>query len=495
MGKIENALISVADRSGLADFAARLVRLGIRIIATSGTARFLKENGIDCEEVSSITGSPTYLDGLVKTLHHGIHLGILASREEAWHMDQLRQLGLPKIDMVVVNFYPISKTGQRRLDFIDIGGPAMARAAAKNFRFSVPIPHPRWYPLVIDQLETMGDVSVDLRWQLALETLYMTSTYDLKILQAVGLEQVGKEEMALSLRKILDLRYGENPHQKGYFYSLEGRPCFEVIKGDLSYNNILDIDCCVEQLRDLGRHAAVVVKHASPCGVAQAIDSISALQSAYECDPVSAYGGVIGVNFTFDEQCASFVSKKFVECIVAPDFDEAAKAILTKKKARLVRFSESQGNWVYRSALGGMLVQSADRITADGFEFVSGSAEDLQIVEDLSFAWKVVKHVRSNAIALVKGLKTIGIGAGQPSRIDATRIAIIKAEQSGHDLKGSVMASDGFFPFPDCIELAHQHGICAVVQPGGSIRDHEVIDKAKQLGLVMALTRIRHFRH
>lgn len=495
MGRIETALISVADKSGLVDFSAGLVRLGIKIFATSGTASFLRDSGVDCTEVSAITGSSTYLDGLVKTLHHGIHLGILANRDDSAHMEELRKSGFPKIDMVVVNFYPVKQEHQRSLDFIDIGGPAMARAAAKNFHSVVPVPDPRWYQQVLAEIETLGEVSVDLRWRLALETLSITSEYDSRILESSGWNSVGSERTILHLRKELDLRYGENPHQKGYFYSHSNRPTYEVIKGQLSYNNILDIDCCIEQLKDLEQKAAVVIKHAGPCGVAQNGHPLSALESAYGCDPMSAYGGVVGVNFSFDEGCASFLAKKFVECIVAPDFEEVALGILVKKKARLVKAFAGEGDWSYRSALGGILIQSKDLVIAEDFEFVSGDMETPEIIEDLRFAWKVVKHVKSNAIVIVKGMRTIGIGGGQPSRIDAARIAIMKAKQAGHDLKGSVMASDGFFPFSDCIELAHDSGICAVVQPGGSIRDKEVIARAKELSLVMALTHIRHFRH
>ncbi len=495
MGQIENALISVADKTGLVDFSAGLVRFGIKILATSGTASFLKQNGIDCTEISAITGSSDYLGGLVKTLHHGIHLGILASRDDSSHMEQLKRSGFPKIDMVVVNFYPLKRTKERSLDFIDIGGPAMARAAAKNFRSALPIPHPRWYQPVLAELEKYGEVSSDLRWQLALETLIMTSAYDCQILDGVGMEWIGRDRVILALKKQMELRYGENPHQKAYLYGFAEPSGFEVLKGELSYNNILDIDCCIELLRDLEQRAAVVVKHAGPCGVAESDQPISALESAYGCDPVSAYGGVIGVNFKFDEECASFVAKKFVECIVAPDFDTASLKLLEKKKTRLVKTCGDGSQWLYRSALSGMLIQSKDSVLLDDLEFVSGDSIDARIIEDLKFAWKVVKHVKSNAIVLARNRKTIGIGGGQPSRIDSTRIAIMKAVQAGHSLDGSVMASDGFFPFPDCIELAHKHGICAVIQPGGSIRDKEVIERAKELSLIMALTRIRHFRH
>jgi phosphoribosylaminoimidazolecarboxamide formyltransferase/IMP cyclohydrolase len=306
------------------------------------------------------------------------------------------------------------------------------------------------------------------------------------------------DSVLLGLTRCLDLRYGENPHQVAGFYTRGGRPIFKVIKGDLSYNNILDVDCCVCQLAEFEGKTAVVVKHVGPCGVAERDDGAEALRMAYACDPLSAFGGVIGVNFAFTEECAAFLAKKFVECIVAPGFEEGALERLKKKKrTRLVEARLGYATpGIIRTALGGLLMQANDdRLLVGDLEFVSGDRPDQSLMDDLLLAWKAVKHVKSNAIVFARAGATIGIGAGQPSRVDSTKIAVRKAREGGHDLKGSAMASDGFFPFADSIEIAAEAGAKAVIQPGGSIRDEEVIARAKELGIVMALTRTRHFRH
>jgi phosphoribosylaminoimidazolecarboxamide formyltransferase/IMP cyclohydrolase len=499
---IENVLVSVADKAGLSDFAGRLSRMGISILATGGTGRFLESEGIAYTNIAEITGRVEVLGGLVKTLHTGLHAGILADRGDQSHMAELASLGFRKIDMVVVNFYPLAdSTGRHDLSFIDIGGPAMARAAAKNFRSCVPVSHPSWYERVAAELEAGGDVSEDLRWRLATDALGRTGAYDGQILSVVPCEdasRIGADSLLCTARKVMDLRYGENPHQRAAFYSLDGSAGFEILKGELSYNNLLDIDCCLSQLGEFDTTAAVVVKHVGPCGVAEAHGGLDALDRAYACDPMSAFGGVIGVNFRFDEACARLLAKRFVECVAAPDFDEAALALLEKKKrTRLVAFNkEIRQRTVLRTAIGGVLVQGVnDTLFTDELKFVSGPQPDQTVIDDLVFAWKAVKHVKSNAIVLAKVKRTIGIGAGQPSRVDAAKIAIRKATEFGHDLGGSVMASDGFFPFPDSIELAAGAGIAAVIQPGGSIRDKDVIARAEALGLTMALTSTRHFRH
>jgi phosphoribosylaminoimidazolecarboxamide formyltransferase/IMP cyclohydrolase len=403
--------------------------------------------------------------------------------------------------MVVVNFYPLKQSTGRDLSFIDIGGPAMARAAAKNFRSCVSVPHPSWYEIVLKELAAEGRVSPDLRWRLAVDTLVRTGSYDAATLEAVGAkvdDPANLDALLVGLRKRLDLRYGENPHQSAGFFSDHMSADFDVVKGNLSYNNILDIDCCLGQLGEFEANAAVVVKHVGPCGVSEAAAGPRALEAAHACDPLSAFGGVIGVNFPFTMECADFVAKKFVECIVAPEFSEDALERLGKKKrTRLVTVrAEAKRNLMLRSAMGGLLVQHRDSVllTRD-LQFVSGDRPGDDVVDDLLFAWKVAKHVKSNAIVFAHSGRTLGIGAGQPSRVDAARIAIRKARDGGHDLRGSVMASDGFFPFPDSIELAAEAGVRAVVQPGGSIRDEEVTAKAAELGLVMALTSTRHFRH
>ncbi|MFH1312736.1 MAG: bifunctional phosphoribosylaminoimidazolecarboxamide formyltransferase/IMP cyclohydrolase [Candidatus Eisenbacteria bacterium] len=502
MGKIETALISVADKSDLIEFARGLSGLGVRILATGGTGRHLKEQGIEAADISSVTGKVEFLGGLVKTLHTAIHAGILAGRDNASHMEELASLGWQKIDMVVVNFYPLKEgTEKRDLSFIDIGGPAMARAAAKNFRSCVPVPAPSWYSRVLDEIKKAGEIGEDLRWALATDVLARTGGYDARTLAAVpGSPERGAtpDSLLVGAAKAIDLRYGENPHQQAAFYFPGNDPGFDVIKGALSYNNLLDVDCCLDQLAEFEGRAAVVVKHVGPCGTAEAETGPDALESAYACDPLSAFGGVIGVSFTFDDECAALLAKRFVECIVAPKFEEQALERLRKKKRTRLVVSRARRRepLVLRTALGGILAQARDDVLVAGdLKFVTGETPPQPVIDDLIFAWKTVKHVKSNAIVFARSKRTLGIGAGQPSRVDATKIAIRKAGEAGHDLEGGVMASDGFFPFPDCIELAAEAGARAAVQPGGSIRDEEVIERAKALGITMALTSTRHFRH
>jgi phosphoribosylaminoimidazolecarboxamide formyltransferase/IMP cyclohydrolase len=501
LNKVETALVSVSDRTGLAGFARGLARAGVRIIATGGTAAFLKENGLAVRETSEITGAVDFLGGLVKTLHPAIHAGILADRSQPSHMRELEQNRWDKIDMVVVNFYPLLDDGAvDNLGFMDIGGPTMARAASKNLFSCVPVTDPLYYDRVLEEITSSGTVSQGLRWELAGETIARTSFYDSAILDAlIRTGRIGgfPGHLTAGGRREIRLRYGENPHQQASFYTSRGA-AFQVLKGEVSYNNILDIDCCVSQVSEFREPAAVVVKHVGPCGAAAGGGPAETLSRAYECDPLSAFGGVIGTNHEFDEECAAYVAKKFVECIVAPSFSESALVRLQKKKkTRLVAAgSVRAARRMFRTALGGLLVQTADDVLLPGaMEFVGGAPPDPRIRRSLEFAWAVVKHVKSNAIVLARDTHTIGIGAGQPSRIDSARIAVRKAREHGHEVAGSVMASDGFFPFPDSVELAHENGVIAIAQPGGSIRDTEVIEKAEELGIIMALTHMRHFRH
>lgn len=501
MNRIETALVSVSDREGLAEFVKGLVENGIKIIATGGTAAFLTGSGIDVRGISEITGRVEFLGGLVKTLHPAVHSGILADRSDPGHLEELGEQGWEKIDMVVVNFYPVAGEGRiENLGFMDIGGPTMARAAAKNLFSCVPVIDPAYYDRVLEEIASSGTVSNALRWELSGETIARTSFYDTRILAAIersGHARFFPAHLTFGGRRVLDLRYGENPHQEAAYYSARGAE-FEVIKGELSYNNILDIDGCVSQLAEFDRDAAVVLKHVCPCGVATGGGPEETLAWAFECDPRSAFGGVIGVNYEFDEACAAYLAKKFVECVVAPSFSEAALARLRKKKkTRLVvmRPRERPGP-VVRTALGGFLAQSPDNVLLPGdLDFVAGDRPGEAVVRSLELAWAAVKHVKSNSIVLARDSRTIGIGAGQHSRIDAAIVAVRKAHDHGHETKGSVMASDGFFPFPDCVELAHENGVVAIVQPGGSIRDEEVIARARELGIGMALTSMRHFRH
>jgi phosphoribosylaminoimidazolecarboxamide formyltransferase/IMP cyclohydrolase len=499
MARVETALVSVADKTGLAGFARRLVELGVELVATGGTADYLRSEGIEPLDTSEFTGKVEFLGGLVKTLHPAIHGGILADRGNPGHMAEIEGARWRKIDMVVVNFYPLGGGPMGRdLSFIDIGGPSMARAAAKNFPSCVPVPDPSWYRAVVDEMGPQGEVGEDLRWKLAVDALARTREYDAAILEIAGEEAISGLPGLAGLRKALDLRYGENPHQVASLLSRDGKVPFEVLKGELSYNNLLDVDCCLAQLGEFEGNAAVVVKHVGPCGVAAASGKADALEWAYACDPLSAFGGVIGVNFTFTEECADLLAKRFIECIVAPAFGQDALAKLRKKKrTRLVAAEPLAGrSWSVRSIFAGVLTQACDDVLlVKELDFVAGERPGDELVEDMLFAWKAVKHVKSNAIVFAREGRTLGIGAGQPSRVDATRIAIEKAGEHGHDLGGSVVASDGFFPFPDSIELAAAAGARYVVQPGGSIRDAEVTARARDLGLTMALTGTRHFRH
>jgi phosphoribosylaminoimidazolecarboxamide formyltransferase/IMP cyclohydrolase len=501
MGRVKTALISVSDKGGLAEFAGALARMGVKIVASGGTRTHLAGCGVEAVETSVLTGTREFLGGLVKTLHPAIHAGILARREDPAHMRELAALGYEKIDMVVVDFYPLGEAKRGRdLSFIDIGGPAMARAAAKNFASCVPVTHPSWYEPVLRALADGGDIDAGMRWDLARDAIRRTGMYDASVLSLTSASSDADRVPAtvlLGLTRRLELRYGENPHQAAGFFTPGGAPGFDVIKGEVSYNNILDIDCSTALLDEFTKRAAVVIKHAGPCGVAEGADGPEALRRAYACDPLSAFGGVVGLNFPFSAACAGFLAGKFVECIIAPAFDEDALASLSKKKrTRLVAVRGRPGGvYSMRTALGGMLIQTGDdTLLAADLDFVTGRPGD-EMTEDLIFAWKAVKHARSNAVVFARSGATIGIGAGQPSRVDSTKTAIRKAREGGHDLEGSVMASDGFFPFPDSIELAAEVGARAVIQPGGSIRDKEVIERAKELGIAMALTHTRHFRH
>ncbi len=498
MSKIENILVSVSDTRGLCEFL-NAFKADATVYATKGTRAFLEKHGILATDIAQLTGKSSLLDGLVKTLHPAIHAGILARRDDPTHMKELQASGWKKIDMVVVNFYPVEKfMKEGNLELIDIGGPTLIRAAAKNHPWCVPVPHSSWYGLIAAEYKEKGEIGIGLRRDLAADALTRTACYDAKLARRLHGGAGFGDRFALGLSGCLDLRYGENPHQKAAYFFDNGKPRLRLIRGELSFNNILDIDCCLAQLSEFDGNAAVVVKHVSPCGIAEHQSPPEALRLAYECDPMSAFGGVIGTNFRFDVDCARFMAKKFVECIVAPDFEDAALKILSKKKrTRLVAAVPAILDEVLvRSACGGLLVQEADRkLLVDEIRCVTGSLPNQDVMREIEFAWKVVKHVKSNAIVVAKEKRAIGIGGGQPSRIDAARLAIRKAKEAGHDPSGGVMASDGFFPFPDCIELAHSEQIEYVVQPGGSIRDEEVIGKARELGITMLVTSTRHFRH
>jgi phosphoribosylaminoimidazolecarboxamide formyltransferase/IMP cyclohydrolase len=524
VGKTARALISVSDKAGLVDFAGRLGKRGIEILSTGGTARALREAGVSVREVSDFTGAPEILDGRVKTLHPRIHGGILGRATDE-HRQQMREHGLDPIDLVVVNLYPFRETVARGAAFdevienIDIGGPAMIRSAAKNHERVAVVVDPADYARVIAEIEATGEVSAGLRYELARKAFAHTAAYDGAIAGHLGKlsdPAAAPAEFPVTLHPELHLarllRYGENPHQKAAFYAAAGArgPSLaraEVLHGkELSYNNILDLDAAMKLCAEFGDPAAVVIKHTNPCGAAIAPDGdgadgggvLAAYRRARETDPVSAFGGIVAVNRAVEAELAKEMAETFLECIVAPDFTPEALALLSVKKGlRLLKVAIGPGDPTeleLRSVAGGVLVQSRDAATSPvtGGRVVSRRAPSAQELVDLEFAWRVAKHVKSNAIVFAAGGRTIGIGAGQMSRVDSVRIAVGKARAS---LEGSVLASDAFFPFRDGVDEAAKAGIRAIVEPGGSVRDQEVIAAADERDIAMVFTGERHFRH
>ena len=519
MGKTARALISVSDKTGLIDFAGRLARRGIEILSTGGTARALREAGVAVREVSDFTGAPEILDGRVKTLHPRVHGGILG-RPTDEHRAQMREHGLDPIDLVVVNLYPFRETVARGAPFdevienIDIGGPAMIRSAAKNHERVAVVVDPADYGRVIADIEGSGEVSAGVRFDLARKAFAHTAAYDGAIAGHLGkLNEPGAAladfpatmHPELLLNRVL--RYGENPHQKAAFYAAAGGRGPSLARADvlhgkeLSYNNILDLDAAMKLCAEFSDPAAVVIKHTNPCGAAiapQGEGVLSAYRRARETDPVSAFGGIVAVNRLVEAELAKEMAETFLECIVAPDFSPEALALLSVKKGlRLLKGEIGPGDPAeleLRSVAGGVLVQSRDAATspvASGRIVTRRSPTPAELV-DLDFAWRVAKHVKSNAIVFAGGGRTLGIGAGQMSRVDSVRIAVGKARSS---LEGSVLASDAFFPFRDGVDEAAKAGIRAIVEPGGSVRDQEVIAAADERDIAMVFTGERHFRH
>jgi phosphoribosylaminoimidazolecarboxamide formyltransferase / IMP cyclohydrolase len=521
VGKTARALISVSDKTGLIDFAGRLARRGIEILSTGGTARALRDAGVAVREVSDFTGAPEILDGRVKTLHPRVHGGILG-RPTDEHRAQMREHGLDPIDLVVVNLYPFRETVARGAPFdevienIDIGGPAMIRSAAKNHERVAVVVDPADYARVIADIEGGGEVSAAVRFDLARKAFAHTAAYDGAIAGHLGkLNEPGAAladfpasmHPELHLNRVL--RYGENPHQKAAFYASAGGrgPSLaraEVLHGkELSYNNILDLDAAMKLCAEFSDPAAVVIKHTNPCGAAIAPEGegvLSAYRRARETDPVSAFGGIVAVNRLVEAELAKEMAETFLECIVAPDFSPEALALLSVKKGlRLLKGEIGPGDPAeleLRSVAGGVLVQSRDAATSPvagtSARVVTRRAPTAAEMSDLDFAWRVAKHVKSNAIVFAGGGRTLGIGAGQMSRVDSVRIAVGKARSS---LEGSVLASDAFFPFRDGVDEAAKAGIRAIVEPGGSVRDQEVIVAADERDIAMVFTGERHFRH
>ena len=513
--QIKTALISVSDKTGLGSFARSLMELGVQIISTGGTARALEEEGVSVTRVSERTGFPEILGGRVKTLHHRIHAGILARHADPAHLQTLAEHDIGPIELVVVNLYPFSKTVARpevnreeAVEQIDIGGPTLVRAAAKNSDSVTVVVDPGDYPRVVAEMKAgKGNVPLSIRQQLATKAFQYTAAYDAAI--ATWMENAGRSEedqlpaaLLLNLTRRATLRYGENPHQRASLYS-SGSPAGMLVAKqhqgkELSFNNLVDMDSAWALCGEFDRPACCIIKHNNPCGAALGDSLAEAYRKALECDPVSAFGSVIACNRSVDERTAAEMSQLFVEVVIAPFYDShALERFSRKRNLRVIEMpqqSDSSSTLNVRSIQGGFLVQERDVVSlkAEDLEVMSkvGPGEDQS--KDLLFSWTVCKHVKSNAIVLAKDEQTLGIGAGQMSRVDSVELSVRKANLS---LAGSVMASDAFFPFPDSIEAAARAGVEAVIQPGGSIRDREVVEAADRYGLAMVFTGIRHFRH
>lgn len=519
---IRRALLSVSDKTGIVEFARMLAERGAEILSTGGTAQVIRAAGIPVKDVSEHTGFPEVLDGRVKTLVPQVHGGLLGRRDLSEHLLQMEQHGLAPIDLLAVNLYPFEATVAQGAPFadcienIDIGGPAMIRSAAKNHAHVVVCTEPAHLARVTEELAGQGGTSHALRRELAAAAYARTAAYDAAI-SAWFAGQLGTEfppRMAFAGQLAQTLRYGENPHQRAGFY-LDGtnRPGIATARQaqgkELSYNNLNDTDAAFECVAEFTRPAIVIVKHANPCGVAEGDDLGAVWDAALRCDPVSAFGGIVAANRTLDAAAAERISAIFTEVVIAPDADDGARAIFARKKnLRLLLTGglpdPAAPGMVFRSVGGGFLAQSRDsgRVAAEGLRVVTQRAPTAQEMEDLLFAFRVCKHVKSNAIIYAKGGATVGIGAGQMSRVDSARIAAWKsteaARASGSDVplaQGSVVASDAFFPFADGLEAAAAAGATAVIQPGGSMRDAEVIAAADAAGLAMVFTGMRHFRH
>ena len=512
---VRRALISVSDKRGLIPFVTGLRELGVEILSTGGTCRALREAGIDVIEVSEKTGFPEIMDGRVKTLHPTIHGGLLGRR--GTDEEVMEEHGIEPIDLLAVNLYPFEQTVARddatiddAIENIDIGGPAMVRAASKNHDGVAVVVDPEDYDNILESLRS-NELSLEVRRRLAAKAYAHTASYDTAITkylsESLGDDSLG-DRILYSGSLVQKMRYGENPHQDAAFYVDQRVPkgslaTAEQLQGKaLSYNNIADSDAALECVRQFAAPACVIVKHANPCGVAVAENILAAYEKAFSTDPTSAFGGIIAFNQPLDATTAkSIIDRQFVEVIVAPNIDADAAAVLAEKKnVRVLRTGDwepSSAGFDFKKVSGGLLVQGSDhgKITADDLKVVTDKAPSPEQIEDMLFAWTVVKYVKSNAIIFCKDNMTIGIGAGQMSRVYSTKIAAIKAADEDLDVSGSVMASDAFFPFRDGIDTAAETGIAAIIQPGGSMRDDEVIQAANEHGLAMIFTGMRHFRH
>jgi phosphoribosylaminoimidazolecarboxamide formyltransferase / IMP cyclohydrolase len=532
--KIHRALISVSDKTGLVEFAQNLKRHGIEIISTGGTAKLLRENGLNVRDVSEVTGFPEMLDGRVKTLHPKVHGGILGIRDNPEHRARMREHGIEPIDMVVVNLYPFRQTIRRpdvtmseAIENIDIGGPAMIRSAAKNHNDVAVVVDPADYSMITEMLDKWDcSLPQSVRYQLALTAFQHTADYDREIARFIASRQPAEagagaelpQEIELDLKKVNNLRYGENPHQRAALYQVAGgnergvATAHQLQGKELSYNNLIDSDAAWElvmelhrmHLRDTGGitqgvpHTCAIIKHTNPCGAGAAASALESFNRARATDPVSAFGGIIAFSGAVDADAANEIAEMFAEVIIAPDFTEEAKKILNaKKNLRVLRMEElgaDTANLELRRISGGVLVQDRDAELLDEakLQIVGDRKPSPSELRALRFAWAICKHVKSNAIVYAKEDQLIGVGAGQMSRVDSVMIGAMKAKLP---IEGSVLASDAFFPFRDGVDEAAKHGITAIIQPGGSVRDKEVIEAANEHKLAMLFTGIRHFKH
>ena len=513
--RVGRALLSVSDKRGIVDFARGLTELGVEIVSTGGTAAVLDDAGIEVRAIDDFTGFPEIMDGRVKTLHPRLYAGLLARRDDEEHLKQAAEHDIEFVDLVCVNLYPFERAAARRgiddqevIENIDIGGPTMIRAAAKNHAFAVVVVRPESYDAVLEELrETGGEISESTRESLAAEAFAHTARYDTAIARWFAERQ--EEFPPLFVRafeKVLDLPYGENPHQRAAYYAQVGARMHVLSQvsqhhgKELSFNNLLDLDSARAIVRDFDVPACAIVKHNNPCGVALAAGPLDGYERAFACDPLSAFGGVIAFNRRIDKATAERLHEQFVEVLFAPGFDDDALEVLTQKpNVRLLEDRERRfplpGEPEVRQVTGGLLVQDSDsgREDREGMEVVTEREPTQEEWGDMLFAWRICRHVKSNAIVLAKGLATVGIGAGQMSRVDSVRIAVEKCRLE--DMSNLVMASDAFFPFADGPALAIEAGVTAIVQPGGSVRDDEVIAAANEAGVAMVFTKRRHFRH
>ncbi len=519
MTKVSRALLSVSDKSGIVEFARALAALGVQIVSTGGTAKLLEKEGIAVTEVSAYTGFPEMLDGRVKTLHPKIHAGLLARRDDPGHLAALRSAGIPPIDLLVVNLYPFQASVadpdcsfEEAIENIDIGGPTLLRAAAKNHAGVGAVVDPADYAQVLEEMRSSGGISEATRFALAQKVFAHTAAYDGAIANYLSSLDAGRRRreypdvLSLQFARLQDLRYGENPHQSAALYRDE-RPvagslatCRQLQGKELSYNNIADADAAWECVKSFAEPACVIVKHANPCGVATGASLAAAYEKAFKTDPGSAFGGILAFNRALDRAAAEAASQQFAEVIVAPRVEPEAQEVFAKKanvRVLEVPLSHDVQAHDYKRVGGGLLVQTTDAKTVkrDELKVVTKKQPTEPQWSDLLFAWRVAKFVKSNAIVFCRDGMTLGVGAGQMSRVDSSRLAVMKAQAAKLSLAGSVVASDAFFPFRDGLDVVAEAGAHAVIQPGGSVRDDEVIAAADERGVAMVLTGVRHFRH